>query len=184
MGIGTQFDCKVWSPNHSAIPSPVLLEIGVKQVERMAMPGRWNSMCGAQRWKRREVVWLGVQAGESARRGWEVSRDRLRPRGGVSGSGPARQEATGASRQGLDVIRLAFWKSHPRCTIEVRWGQRRIWGDTLKPFSGGEGFESNRGAEISSKFPTLAIQWAKIPCVEKGKVMRLGGKTVHLTPAS
>ena len=53
MGIGTQFDCKVWSPNHSAILSSVLLEIGAKQVERMAgrMPDRWNSMCGAQRWK-------------------------------------------------------------------------------------------------------------------------------------
>lgn len=94
---------------------------------------------------------------------------------------------TGSHRSlqaGVDVIRLAFCKSHPRCIIEVRWGQRRIWRDTLTPFSGGEGFESNRGAEISSKFPTLAIRWAKMPCVEKGRVLWLGGKTVHLTRAS
>ena len=32
------------------------------------------------------------------------------------------------------------------------------------------GFESNRGAEISSKFPTLAIRWTQMPCVEKGRV--------------
>ena len=80
-----------------------------------------------------------MQAGESARRGREGSRDRLRPRGGVSGSGPARQEATGGLQAGVDVIRLAFRKSHPSCSMEVRWGQRRIWGDKLKAFSGGEG---------------------------------------------
>lgn len=66
VGIRSRFDSKAWSPNHSAMQSPIFPEIKVNQVKRMVGRGYWEgkTACADHRGRRELEVCEGVKGGQ------------------------------------------------------------------------------------------------------------------------